>query len=48
MMQIDTLNTKYEADVYAKRLVRSMGNKFQKISVNKMFSYIEALESEED
>ena len=32
-MQIDTLNTMYEADVYAKRLVRSMGNIFQKIEV---------------
>ena len=36
-MHIDTLNTKYDADVQVKRLVRSMGNKFQKLGVNKKF-----------
>ena len=37
VMHIDTLNTKYDADVQVKRLVRSMGNKFQKLGVNKKF-----------
>ena len=40
VMQIDTLNTKYEADVSAKQLVRSMGNKFQKKVLIKSFSFI--------
>ena len=37
VMHKDTLNTKYDADVKVKQLVRSMGNKFQKLGVNKKF-----------
>ncbi len=36
-MHRDTLNTKYDADAQVKQLVRSMGNFFQKLSVNIFF-----------
>ena len=36
-MHRDTLNTKYDADAQVKRLVRSMGKTFQKLSANKKF-----------
>ncbi len=36
-MHRDTLNTKYDADMQVKRLVRSMGKTFQKLSANKKF-----------
>ncbi len=39
-MHRDTLNTKYDADVQGKRLVRSMGFFFQKLGVNKKFFHI--------
>ena len=35
VMHIDTLNTKYDADVQVKRLVRSMGIFFQTLGVSK-------------
>ena len=37
VMHRDTLNTKYDADAQGKQLVRSMGNFFQKLGVNKKF-----------
>ncbi len=36
-MHRDTLNKKYDADAQVKRLVRSMGKTFQKLSANKKF-----------
>ncbi len=36
-MHRETLNTKYDADAQVKRLVRSMGKTFQKLSVDKKF-----------
>ena len=36
-MYRDTLNAKYDADAQVKRLVRSMGKTFQKLSANKKF-----------